>query len=101
MMSEHPLKARIVALRKAGHSYGVIARTLGCTRSVVAGVLHRVGLKTGRADGRPVNRHASPFPASARAEAVRRSYREGVKAVASEFGVDPSTLYDWRKEPAA
>lgn len=94
----HPLQARIVALRKAGHSYGRIALTLGTSRNVVAGVLDRCGARprVPTVDRVGFGGRRSRYTEAERAKAAERSYREGVDKIAAEFEVTRNAVYRWR-----
>lgn len=88
-MSKVERNARIIALRKAGVGPRQIARELGVTPQVVAGVLHRNGLtkeETGRGYGA-----TAEFKALVCADAEQTS--QG--AAARKWGVDQSMISRW------
>ena len=92
--------AKIIALRNEGVGPREIARRLGVTANVVAGVLHRAGLTDG----------GSCFAARRRGKGYTAAFREAVLAAAHHgtlaqaavaWRVHPVTVWRWRKSQEA
>jgi lambda repressor-like predicted transcriptional regulator len=90
LMDRHPDRnSKIVAAHKAGAGLRKIARDMGLSPGVVAGVLHRKGLTTeklGRGNG---------VPAEIREAAAREAWASTYQAAADKYGVAASTVFKW------
>lgn len=82
--------AKIIALRQEGVGPREIARRLGISPNVVAGVLHRAGLSHAQ-------RALYAYPEEFRARAVAYAAHLTQEAAAAEFGVSQSVVSQWAR----
>jgi len=94
-MENEARNAEIIRRRRAGVGPREIARQMGLSPNVVAGVVHRAGLCSeplGRGNGA-----ADEF----RSIVLRSAEGLGVYVAARIWDVHPSSIYNWRRQDGA
>ena len=88
----------IIALRKTGVRPRDIARQLGVTPNVVAGVLHRARMTHG---SRLTGGRGCGYPITFKARVAAHARNHGLTETARAWGLHIVTVWRWRKEMAA